>query len=135
MITDSMVFFKAFPKAFDNIQITKIVHKDNEVMILQLKQDLNGPLWRQKQWPRRGRSSRMVRPATREGTRPKGRLMVAGIVNKKEGLSITQGSVVVGQLQVRGPWIAEGPFDEVCPWHPCFVVLWQKLYGLHRTYR
>ena len=43
--------------------------------------------------------------------------------------------MVCGQLQKKGPWVAEGQVEQVCPGGHCFVVLWQKLFGLHRMSR
>ena len=81
---------------FDESKLTKIVHEDNEVMILQLKQDTNGPLWRKTKSRSRRRSSRLVMPVPREGTRPEGGLVVAGATNQKEGRAIKPGDTVVG---------------------------------------
>ena len=44
-------------KVFNKTQLTKIVHEDNEVMVLHLEQDRDGPVWKQTQWPSRRRSS------------------------------------------------------------------------------
>ena len=61
--------------------------------------------------------------------------MVAGVAYKREGENIFPGNLVCGQLQEKGPWVAEGKVDQVCPGGHCFVVLWRKLFGLHRMAR
>ena len=38
-------------------------------------------------------------------------------------------------MEEKGPWVMEGNVKEVCARYHCFVVLWRKLYGLHRTSR
>ena len=42
---------------FDETCLTKIIKEDDEVMILQLRQDEDGPVWKQTQIPARRRSS------------------------------------------------------------------------------
>ena len=64
-----------------------------------------------------------------------GGLLVAGMANQREGRAMVRGDVVVGQMEEKGPWVAEGNIEEVCAGDRCFVVLWRKLYGLHRTSR
>ena len=43
--------------------------------------------------------------------------------------------MVCGQLQKKGPWVAEGQVEQVCPGGHCFVVLWTKLFGLIKMSR
>ena len=50
--------------------------------------------------------------------------MVAGVANKQDG----KGDVICGQVEDKGPWVAEGHVEEVCKGAHCFVVLCQKLY-------
>ena len=57
------------------------------------------------------------------------------MANKREGRAVAQGDVVVGQLEEQGTWVAEGHVEEVCTGDQCFVVLWQKVYGLNRMSR
>ena len=83
--------------------MTKIMHEDNKLMVLQLKDDSNGPVWRQAQWQSRRRSSQLLMPIPRGGERPDGGLVVARVANKQESRAIAQGNVVVGQMEEKGP--------------------------------
>ena len=83
-------------EVFDETRLTKIIQEDNEVMVLQLKQDENGPVWRQTQVPGKRRLSLLLMPVLRGGARPEGGLVVAGVANKRESNSLYQGDLICG---------------------------------------
>ena len=104
-------------------------------MVLQLKNERQGPVWMQIQWPSKRRTIQLVMPIPRGGARAEGGLAVAGVANQKECRAISQGYVVVGPMEEKLPWVAEGNVEEVCAGNRCFMVLWHKLYGQHRMSR
>ena len=65
-------------------------------MVLQLKQDENGPVWRQAPVPGKRRLSLLLMPVLRGGARPEGGLVVAGVANKRESNSLYQGDLICG---------------------------------------
>ena len=81
----------------------KIFKEDGVVIVLQLNQDKEGPVWRQTQIPARKRSGMLLMPVPRGGARSEGGLVVAGVTNKREGKNIFQGDLVCGQLLDKGP--------------------------------
>ena len=90
-------------EAFDETQVSKIVCKDDEVMVLQLKNERLGPVWRPTQWLSKRRTVQLVIPNPRGGARAEGGLVVTGVANQREGRAIVQGDVVVGQMEEKGP--------------------------------
>ena len=52
-------------KAFNETKVTKIVCKDDELMVLKLKDERLGPVWRLTQWPSKRRTSQLVIPIPR----------------------------------------------------------------------
>ena len=92
------------------------------MMILHLHPEENGPVWKRAKIPKRRKSSvtedrsiPMLMPVPKEGSRPEGGLVIAGVANKREGKNINVGDLVCGQLQEKGPWAAEGEVEQVCP--------------------
>ena len=76
---------------FNETCLTKTIKEDDEVMILQLRQDEDGPVWKQTQIPARRRSSLwtewttpLLMPGPKGGARPEGGLVITGVANKRE---------------------------------------------------
>ena len=63
------------PKAFNETKVTKIVCKEDKVMVLKLKDERLGPVGRLTQWPSKRRTSQLVIPIPRGGARAEGGLM------------------------------------------------------------
>ena len=62
-------------KAFNETKVTKIVCKEDKVMVLKLKDERLGPVGRLTQWPSKRRTSQLVIPIPRGGARAEGGLM------------------------------------------------------------
>ena len=62
-------------KAFNETKVTKIVCKEDKVMVLKLKDERLGPVGRLPQWPSKRRTSQLVIPIPRGGARAEGGLM------------------------------------------------------------
>ena len=104
---------------FDSRCLTRIVKEQDEVMVLQLHaKGPDGPVWKRAIIPSRRlyaiqeRSTPLLMAVPKEGNRPEGGLVVAGVANKREGKNIFVGDLVVGQLQDHGPWAAEGEVEK-----------------------
>ena len=64
------------------------------MIVLQLKNERLGSVWRQTQWQRKRRTSQLVMPIPRVGAREEGGLVVVGVANQREGRVIVKGDVV-----------------------------------------
>ena len=61
--------------------------------------------------------------------------MVASGANNQDGRNIFKGDMVFAKPEDKGLYFAKGHVEEVCTGGHCFVVLCQRLCGLHRTSR
>ena len=103
-------------------KLTKLIWEDKKVMLMQLMDEEQGPVWRQTQGPERRRPSQLLMPIPTGGMRAEEGLVIKGVAARRDGKNIAKNYVVVGRIEIGSPWVAEGMIEEICSGEKCFVV-------------